>query len=500
MIQNGRFLMERGFGSANIARKVPIGPDTAFNLASMSKQFTGMAVAMLVQDRKLTLDDDVRRYIPEIPNYGETVRIRDLVHHRSGLRDYISLAEDLSDFGRLDRPHSETDFLGLLARQKALNFAPSTRFSYNNSNYFLLGIVVKRVAHMSLREFAEERIFRPLGMRQTRFADNYSAAVPDRAVGYDGSGHGRFIPVESYFDQVGDGGVVTTLNDLARWDAEFYNHSLGGPNLHNRLVTTGMLNDGTPLNYAFGLYHDSTALGPRIYHGGNDAGFRTRMVRYPSQRLSIYCLCNLSSINTGRIVDKLASIYLGNGATAHSVEIPVPAEELTRVQGYYRDPSTMGIWNFRRAGGHLAATLVGIPGEKTLIPIGNGAFGTEDGSFVATFDPAAETVQVSEYHTPPTAFSRVQLAKPRDSNEYAGTYSSDELPDPFRIEVLKGELSVTSPKAAAGTLSPTVTDAFTGDGNYFLFHRDGKGAITGFRLGENTGRVRNIEFQRATAR
>jgi len=466
----------------------------------MSKQFTGMAVGLLIREGKLSLDDDIRRYVPELQGYGEPVRIRDLVYHTSGLRDYISLAEDLSDYGRLNRPHTEAEFLGLLARQKALNFAPGTRFSYSNSNYFLLGITVKRVAHMSLRAFAEQRIFGPLGMRRTRFRDRYDEAVQDRAVGYEDAGNGRFDPVQSHFDQVGDGGVLTTLNDLARWDAESYSNSLGGRALHSMLVATGALRDGTSLNYAFGLYQNSTPLAPRLYHGGNDAGFRTRMVRYPSQRFSIFCLCNLSSINTGPLVDKLANIYLGSGATEHVTEVPVSAAELGRLQGHYRDPSTMGIWGFRRTGDGLTATLVGVPGDRKLVSIGHGAFSTENASFVASFGPTAETVQVSEYHGPPTMFSRVQFEGLGDPNAYSGTYRSDELPATYQLEVLKGQLVVTKPKAAAGPLSPTIRDAFTGTGNYFLFHRDGWHAITGFRLGENTGRVRNLEFQRVTAR
>ena len=487
VIQNGRFLLQLGVGSADLDRREPIGPDTVFNLASMSKQFTGMAVALLIGDGKLPLDDDVRKYVPELPDYGEPVRIRDLVYHTSGFRDYISLTEDLSDFGRLDKRHTEAEFLDLLVRQKALNFAPGARFSYNNSNYFLLGIIVKRVTHMSLRTFGQDRIFGPLGMQRTHFADRLDEAVQDRAAGYEDSGSGRFTRVQNHLEGSGDGGVLTTLNDLVRWDAEFYGASLGGPALHALLVTPGALREGTPLNYGFGLYQNSTPIGTRIHHGGNDAGFRTRMARYPSARLSIFCLCNSSSISTGQIVDKLAGLYLGSGATAHVAKVPVKAAELARSQGHFRDSSTMGIWSFRLAGDGLIAALVGIPGEKKLVSTGHGVFSTEDGSFVATFDSAAETVQISEYHSPPTAFSRVRLATPRDMNEYAGTYITDELPARYRLEVANGKLAVMTPKVAAGHLLPTIVDAFTGTGNYFLFHRNASGVVAGFRLGENTG-------------
>ena len=494
VIQNDAFLLRRYYGLADLTRHVPIGPDTVFSLASLSKQFTATAIGLLVVREKISLDDDVRKYIPELPEYGEPVLIRDLIYHTSGIRDYISMSEDLSDFGRLDRPHTQGDFLSLLARQKALNFPPGTQFSYNNSNYFLLGIVVKRVTGTSLREFAEKEIFQPLGMKNTRFEDDYREVVHNRAIGYEPSGNNGFSVVRSYFDQVGDGGVQTTLNDFALWDREFYRSVLGGQDLHRLLMTTGKLRDGTKLNYTFGLYIDPSPVGPRIYHGGNDAGFRTRLLRYPAQHFSIVCLCNLSSVSTNPLAERIADIYLGGSSAERVTEVPVPAQKVRELEGFYRDPSTSGIWSFQAKGDRLIGNLVGVPGERRLMPTGPEDFSTAEGSFKARFDVAHQTVQISEYGAPATVFSRVKLAAPANLGDYAGAYFSSELDTTYEFAVRKGQLTVLSPRAAAAPLSPTVADSFTGFGNYFSFERSKEGAIVGLRLGENTGRVRNLEF------
>ncbi len=190
-----------------------------------------------------------------------SLQLEDAVCH-----DYITLAEDLSDFRTVD-PHTEKDYVSLLAHQKGLNFPPGTQFSYRNSNYFLLGIVVKRVTGMTLRQFADRQIFGPLGMRHTHFEDDHTEDVRNRATGYDPSGHG-FSAVRSSFDQVGDGGLLTTLNDLALWDQEYYENKLGGSDLGRLLLTTGELRDGTKLDYAFGLFVDPSPHGLEVFHGG----------------------------------------------------------------------------------------------------------------------------------------------------------------------------------------------------------------------------------------
>jgi CubicO group peptidase (beta-lactamase class C family) len=495
VLRNDSILFQGGYGSAELKSRRSIGDATAFGLASMSKQFTAAAVGMLVLDGKLSLNDDVRKHIPELPSYGHPLLLRDLIYHTSGLRDYISLTEDLSDYATSGQPSGDRGTLALLARQKALNFQPGTQFSYSNSNYFLLSIVVKRATGVSLGQFAHDRIFRPLGMKNTFFRDNPPENPADRAIAYETSEGQRFAAVKPSKSNglVGDAGVVTTLSDLVLWDREFYRSSLGGRPLHDLLSTRGKLRDGTSLTYAFGLYVEDSPAGPKIYHGGNGDGFRTRFVRYPNQHSSIICLCNLSDVPTSQLVDRLTAIYLGQEQRP-TTRMPSP-EELRRVEGFYRDSSTMGIWSFKADGTRLVATLLGIPGERTLVATESQEFATADGSFNARFDAPAQAVEIREYGRPGTNFVRVQLSPPGNLGDYAGRYDRDELDQTYEIAVVDGRLAVLSPKAAATKLSPTVTDSFTGFGNYFFFQRK-DGAVTGLILGENTGRVRNLALKR----
>jgi CubicO group peptidase (beta-lactamase class C family) len=498
VLQNDSPLFQAAYGSADLKSRRPIGQRTAFELASMSKQFTAAAVGKLILDGKLSLDDDVRKYIAELPDYGRPVLLRDLVYHTSGLRDYISLTEDLSDYMIHGGRRGESEMLALLARQKALNFQPGTQFSYNNSNYFLLSIVVKRATETSLGKFVEERLFKPLGMTNTFFRGYPPANPPERAIPYEPSEAHGFIEAEQSQEAagdetVGDGGVVTTLSDLAIWDREFYRSSLGGAPLRDLLVTPGKLRDGTPLTYAFGLYVEDSPAGPKIYHGGNAGGFRTRFVRYPNRHLSIFCLCNVSDVPTGQLVEGLTAIYLGPGR--RSTPRTPSVEELRRGEGFYRDPSTMGIWSFKRVGARLVGKLLGIPGERAFVGIAAQDFATEDGSFNARFDATGNVVEIREYGRPKTAFVRTALSRPSNLADYAGRYFSDEIDASYEFAVVGGQLAVLSPKAAASKLTPTVADSFTGFGNYFSFERD-SGAVARLILGENTGRVRNLELKK----
>lgn len=502
VLRNGEFLLRRGYGSADVEQQTPIGPDTVFYLASMSKQFTAASIGLLITKGKLSLDDDVHKYLPELPNYGDRILVRDLVYHTSGIRDYISLTEDLSDFHTPAAP-TRRDYLDLLLRQKALDFPPGTQFSYNNSNYFLLGIVVERVAGMSLREFADKNIFEPLGMHHTHFEDSPSEIFDRQASGYEPAGTGvwgpRFSAVKVSFAEVGDGGLFTTLDDLALWDEEYYAEKLGGASLHNLLLTTGQLRDGTKLNYAFGLYIAPSGHGMEIYHGGNDFGFRTRIARYPEYHTSIICLCNLSTISTDPLARSIGNIYLGEPSAIPVRQVFVSPGTLNRLEGSYRDRSTSGIWAFKVRNGQLIGNLLGIPGERVLLATGPLSFSTSNELFKAMFSPSSGSVEIAENNAPPRTFSRVELAQPKNLNDYVGRYGNRELDATYEFAIRDGVLTVLTPKVAAAPLEPTIADGFTGYGNYFLFQRRADNSVIGFLLSENTGRVRNVEFRRISS-
>jgi CubicO group peptidase (beta-lactamase class C family) len=251
IIRDGSLIYERGYGMANLEHHIPITSETVFRIASTSKQFTAMGLLLLEQDGALSLDDDIRDYLPAMPDYGRTIALRHLMQHSSGIRDYAEIRY-LMGFEDDDR-FIKQEVLELLARQKALNFAPGERYLYSNSGYLLLGEIVARVAGVTLRQFTEERILQPLGMHDTLFHDDYTELVEHRASGYAPREGGGFRIAESPFDLVGDGSLFTTVRDLFLWDQNFYHHRVGGEALAERQHDTLVLNDGHTMQYAAGL-------------------------------------------------------------------------------------------------------------------------------------------------------------------------------------------------------------------------------------------------------
>lgn len=308
--REGKLLYGRGYGMANLEHAIAITPRTVFDIGSTSKQFTATAIALLAQDGKLTLDDDVRLHIPELPDYGKTITIRHLLNHTSGLRDYLTL---MSLRGvNFDGVTTDRDAFDLIVRQKALNFEPGSEYLYSNSGFFLLSTIVKRASAKTLAEFAHERIFSPLGMRDTHFHDDHTRIVPERATGYEPASEGGFQIAMSGFEQTGDGAVMTTVEDLLKWDNNFYSPTVGGEQLLRDLHTTGVLSNGRVLTYALGLQVDEYRGLRRVRHGGSWAGYRADLVRFPDAKTTVACLCNLGSANPSALADRVADILLAD--------------------------------------------------------------------------------------------------------------------------------------------------------------------------------------------
>ncbi len=309
VVEGGRVTFARGYGYANLERRVPIDPRTVFDIASTSKQFTAACILLLAQRGRLSLDDDVRRYVPELPAPpdGAVVTLRHLLYHTSGLPDYIEL---LSQSGKhlLDET-GDADALGVLAAHPALEFRPGSNFHYSDSGYFLLSLVVKRATGQTLRQFAATNLFAPLGMRDSEFLDDERHAAPRRAAAYAADGDG-FRRDESNWNQVGDGAVNTTVLDLARWDDNFYTGAVGGKRLIDALMTPGTLDNGHPLSYAGGLTLDEYRGRRRVRHAGNWVGYSAELMRFPDRRLSVITLCNLGSANPTNLCTQVADLYL----------------------------------------------------------------------------------------------------------------------------------------------------------------------------------------------
>jgi CubicO group peptidase (beta-lactamase class C family) len=278
----------------------------------MSKQFTAMCVLLLAEEGKLSLTDDIRHYIPEIPDYGHLITIEHLVHHTSGIRDYLLLwmkaGKGYGDAGSIDEESS----LALLARQPALDFVPGERYEYSNSNYFLLGTIVKRTSGESLREFARQNIFQPLGMKNTQFLDDQAIVIKNLATGHMLDSRGVPQPLVTGYHLVGDGGVYTTVEDLYRWDQNFYSNQLGkkNQNLIAQFYTRGRLNNGEPVDYASGVVRGNHDELTTIEHGGRFIGYRCDLIRFPERRLSVILLCNSDAIDAQKLSVDVADLFL----------------------------------------------------------------------------------------------------------------------------------------------------------------------------------------------
>jgi CubicO group peptidase (beta-lactamase class C family) len=394
--RGGKLLYAKGYGLANIEQNLALTPESVFDIGSTSKQFSAASILLLEKQGKLSVNDDVRRYIPELPDYGKNITILNLLHHTSGLRDYLVLFE-LAGVNT-DSVTTDEEALALIARQKALNFDPGTDWLYSNSGFFLLSVIVKRASGQSLREFAAENIFQPLNMSHTLYRDSHTLLVPNRALAYDpiekGSGYTFDV---SYFEQTGDGAVHTSVGDLLKWDENFYTAQVGGKALLAELQEPGKLNNGKTLDYAKGLFISKYRGLNTVSHGGSWGGYRAELLRFPDQHFSVVCLCNRSDISPERRAKQVADIYLAavlkekerktddedEPESKAKPEVPVATEELKKLTGDYWSDELGVAYRLRLTNGKLVLDKIlltgGIPRSsdsagKAFVPVGKNQF------------------------------------------------------------------------------------------------------------------------------
>lgn len=509
--RDGQIAYARGYGMANLELNVGNTPQTVFDIGSVSKQFTAIAIHLLAREGKLSLDDDIRKWVPEIPSYGKTVTLRHLLHHTGGLRDYIEL---MSLQGMVEEDLSpESDVLEIMARQKAPNFAPGEDYLYCNTGYNLLALVVEKASGQSLRDFSEQRIFAPLGMRHTQINDSHTRIVPNRATGYQKEGSGYGIEMSDW-EQTGDGSVLTTVEDLFRWNQNFFEPKVGDAKLLAAMQEVGVLNSGKKLDYAsalrIGTYRGLTT----VSHSGSWAGFRAQLLRFPQQKFAVACLCNDGGIsNPSRLSRKVAEVYLGaimkpEEATPAAKKAATPkyapsSAELQKLAGAYFGTDSDQLFRVTVAGKGLVAES---RTEKlTLVAEAPGKFRAEgpaaDAAEVA-FTPVAGGRPVMKITTgelddrDTEVFNPVTVVSPTAAElaELAGTYVSEELATTWRLALEDGKLYIRHRGLSKDPLAPTVKDAMSVDGLSLRFQRDAAGKVTGFTLDE--GRVRGIGFKK----
>ncbi|HUF23597.1 MAG TPA: serine hydrolase domain-containing protein [Vicinamibacterales bacterium] len=491
--KDGGVLHTGAYGMANLDHDVPLTPRSVFHVASVSKQFTAAAILLLAQDGKLSLDDAVRKHVPELADFGEPVTIRHLIHHTSGIRDQWTLL-GLAGWRYSRDLISDDDVMSLLSRQKELNFRPGERYLYSNSGYTLLAIIVNRVSGKTFREFTTERIFKPLGMTNTFFRDNFNEVVKHQAYGYAPAGSAFRLSVTN-FDTAGATSLLTTVEDLAKWNANFEKPLVGGDALIAGMLERGVLRDGTRIPYASGLAHGTSDGLPTVSHGGSDAGYRSAFVRFPEQRLGAAVLCNVSTANPTLLANRVAGVYLGDlmkrvtaPAAADEPEVPVPAEALARLAGVYWNDADSVSRRFVAADGKLHALQGDEP--RALRPVGNGKFLVPGTLIFFVFDGDVVTSNTGDVLRRAEPFSPA----PSDLEEFAGAYRSDEVDVVWRLRVDGQVIRLERLKNRSAQIQPLVADTFSSPAGVLRFTRDMNGRIDGFTL--EAGRVRGLRFRK----
>lgn len=336
-----RPVLFKAYGMADLEHDVRNTPDTIFEAGSVAKQFTAMAVQLLAGDGKLSLDDPVRKYIPELPDYGWPLTIRHMLSHTSGLRDWGSVA-GIAGAPRTTREYTHAHVLDIVSRQKSLNFEPGTRWSYSNTGFNLAAIIVSRVSGMSFAEFSKQRIFTPLGMTRTSWRDDHTRIVKGRAIAYSFQ-NGEYH-IEMPFENVhGNGGLLTTVRDLLTWNINLARPKIGNAKLIAEMTTAGKFNDGKPLEYGLGFFVNEYRGVKNVFHSGSTAGYRAHLNRFPGVMISVAVLCNGSNGDATRSANRVSEIFLAGalkpaGETIQSpplVGIPDRSPDLGALAGNY---------------------------------------------------------------------------------------------------------------------------------------------------------------------
>lgn len=395
VIHGGSLVQATGYGSANLDYGSANAPNTIFRVGSVAKQFTAAAIALLAIRGELELDAPVQRYIPELPDYPHPPTVRNLVHHTSGVRDYLVLMS--LGGNRNDDFYTDQEVLDAISRQQELNFTPGTEYLYSNSGYFLLGEIVARVSGHSLREFAEHNFFVPLGMTRTHFHDDHKEIVSDRATGYAPAADGFRVDVTT-LDMVGDGGIFTSVEDWVAWDRNLGDGGVGGDGWLALMHTRGVLDSGDTIPYAFGLVHGEHAGLATVSHGGGFVGYRAGMSRYPEADYSFVALCNGSHINPMALIASTAEVYMADrisraeeatgpeaqaGPEEEDAPLDPPSREIpnrTRFAGLFHSPELNATYRIREEGAAGLVLHAGRWDPVTLLAESEGMLADERGT------------------------------------------------------------------------------------------------------------------------
>lgn len=519
IVKDGEILFKKGYGYANLEYGIPIQPATIFHVASVSKQFTAMAIAMLAHEGKLDLDDRVQKYVTELTEFEHPITVRHLVHHVSGLRDQWELLT-LAGW-RMDDVITVDDLMKIITRQKKLNFEPGSKYLYSNSGYTLLAMIVERVSGKSFPEYVQEKILEPLGMRDSHIHYDHRHIVKNRAYSYSPKEGGGFRKSVLSYANYGATSLFTTAEDLAKWMVNYSTAEVGGPEVISQMHETYILTSGEDTNYAFGLMQTKYKDLQLIYHGGSDAGFRSYFGYFPEGGLGMILLSNAGTFAGGRMAMKIADIFLGDESAKEDagLEDAEPAE-VTKIRydacpGTYLAKSLGKLVEIGSSGGRLTIQLEGWAEPLLLVKeaveaserldedefLQSDRFTAKEKDAQVTFMSREGKVVFLTLNLDGRSLGArkidIEVLTEQELLEYTGTYYSDELDTAYHLRIVDGELVAQHRRHKDIVLVATGQDRFlpkSGPLSTVDFARNEQNEVTGFS--HTGGRVVNLEFRK----
>ena len=472
----GTTVLRSGYGMADLERSVPITAETIFESGSVAKQFTAMTLLLLEKQGKISLDDPLRKYLPELPDYGAPLMIRHVLSHLSGLREW-RLVATLSGQAEGTYVLNNQDLLRFASKQRALNFDPGTTYSYTNTGFNIATILVERVSGKSFEDFTREQIFEPLGMTHTRWRSDFHTIVLGRALSYERRDDGWIsdTPIENI---IGAGGMLSTVGDWLLWNENFIHAKVGGPEIVKAQQTPATLANGKTISYAKGLTVNTVDGLREVSHGGATGGYRTWLARYPDQEVSIAVMCNAANADPVRLGRETARLWTGGVATK-TAPFAVDPSKLQQLTGLYREVRDNAAIEVRLKDGKLT-----LDGRVELTPTGSGRFSI--GSTQVVFEGAGFRQLDADGEV---AFERVEPAHTTASDlaAFAGKYESQETESTLMVSARGDQLTLAIASGEPVVLRPTYRDAFTMPrGSVSIrFLRDSAGNVTGLTAGDN---------------
>jgi CubicO group peptidase (beta-lactamase class C family) len=475
---HGEVVLRSGYGMADLERNTPITADTVFESGSVAKQFTAAALLLLAQQGKISLDDPLRKYLPEIPDYGTPLTIRHVLSHVSGLREW-RLVATFSGIGEGSYVLSNQDVLRMAAKQRAVNFTPGTAYSYTNTGFNIATILIERVLGngKTFQDFTREAIFEPLHMTHTRWRDDFRAVVPNRALAYGPARGGGWVQETPIENIIGAGGMLSTVGDWLLWNENFTHARVGGPELVKLQQTPATLSDGKTITYAKGLMVTTVDGVREVSHSGSTGGYRTWLGRYPDQAVSVAVMCNGAQANPTQLGRETARLWTGGKAAPKPAPFAADPAKLAERAGMYRRTRDNTVTELRVRDGKLT-----MDSGTTLVPAAADRFSAGERQFV--FEGTRFRVVTPDGDVD---YERVEPAHPSaaELGALAGKYTSPDTDTALTVAVKDGELTLAIGWNVPVRLRPTFRDAFLMQGTAIRFLRGADGGVAGLSAGDD---------------